>query len=268
MVTTGTKRIAFGACALAAAAFALGAVGCKTHAAAKPASAFADCDPAVDLERCASDGARMFCDADTLVWGTLGYCSHGATCKEIALPAGATPVGAMATQCEGSAAIGGSSDATVIYGGPVAVGSVPSSDAKGSDASADATVPGDAKGPADAAKPSCGNGVCDSDETAASCAKDCAPPVCGDDFCAAKENPGNCAWDCAAGASAGAQCMIAHCPGIAGLCKASQGCLNQLADVWLCAKGCTGCLSKCLAGADAVVFQVASCGAAACLGGP
>jgi hypothetical protein len=47
----------------------------------------------------------------------------------------------------------------------------------------------------------CGNGKCESDETATTCAKDCAPPpppaVCGDGKCEAPETVTSCAKDCA-----------------------------------------------------------------------
>jgi hypothetical protein len=44
----------------------------------------------------------------------------------------------------------------------------------------------------------CGNGVCETGETATSCAADCAPPppVCGDGFCEAPETAASCQLDC------------------------------------------------------------------------
>jgi len=41
----------------------------------------------------------------------------------------------------------------------------------------------------------CGDGTCNTDETAASCPADC-PQVCGDGFCGPGENCGNCPGDC------------------------------------------------------------------------
>jgi len=44
----------------------------------------------------------------------------------------------------------------------------------------------------------CGDGVCDANENASSCAEDCSPPgdVCGDGVCGLTESSNNCAEDC------------------------------------------------------------------------
>ncbi len=248
------------------------ALACESKAPVRKAAAAAACDPARDRQGCLSDTAMGTCDEASKTWLTTGYCSNGAHCVAQALPEGITPVGAEFVRCEGGTAVSdASSDGIgVAVGGPTAVRIASDATATGTDAKAGAdsdSSGGDA--PAEAGPSAlCGNGVCDSSETAASCAKDCATPVCGDAFCAAAESKANCAWDCVAGAAAGAQCMIANCPSQGAVCSPAPGCLLKLAQVWACAKGCSGCLPQCLqaASTDPVAFQVVACGAAQCVG--
>src|SRR5688500_4226641 len=42
----------------------------------------------------------------------------------------------------------------------------------------------------------CGNGACETGETAVTCAMDCATAVCGDNMCIPPENQSNCPGDC------------------------------------------------------------------------
>ncbi len=218
------------------------------------------CDPAKDRERCepSIDGIRQLCDAATKQWLTVAYCPSG-ECKELPAvdDASSDSSSGVSTVCAPKAQGSGNSDAkggtSYWQGGSSGAGG------SGGDTTSETA---DSTGSSVA----CGDGLCSSDESPDSCPADCAAQ-CGDSLCTKGEDGGTCAWDCVAGAQAGAQCMIAKCPGAGLQCKASSTCAVVLAQVWACAQGCSGCLSTCLAqaGADSVVFSVASCSAAACL---
>ena len=76
--------------------------------------------------------------------------------------------------------------------------------------------------PVDAAKPVCGDGICNGPETAASCPGDCAinPPVCGDGVCDGTEDCSSCSDDC-------------------GVCPPSGGCNNN--GICNVGEDCTSC---------------------------
>lgn len=220
------------------------------------------CDPSRDRERCepSIDGIRQVCDPGTKLWLTVAYCPSG-RCEQVADADAATAGTATAytALCVAKpTGDGGSSDGagTGYWQG----GSTGSSDGGGSN--------GETKDD-DGTSAACGDGLCSPTEGPDTCPADCAA-LCGDSLCSKGEDGGSCAWDCVSGAKAGAQCMIAKCPGGSLQCKPGSACELTLAKVWACAKGCSGCLSSCLAqaGADSVVFSVASCSAAACLGNP
>lgn len=251
------------------------------------------CNAAAEFEKCGDDfpPQRWRCDPVTSTWVTLAYCPPDTQCAAAPLPAeatagiastcvakasadGATLDGGGADTAQGDTAQGDIAQADSTLGdstlGDSAQGGDggPAGDAiAGKDAGKDSAAPPDAaKDALDATGGLCGNGVCDQEESVAACPLDCAKPVCGNGQCQTGES-GACAYDCTAGAAAGAACMLAKCPGEAQACKTSSSCPVALAAIWGCAKGCSGCLAKCLSsfGKDPKVFSVASCGAAACL---
>ncbi len=221
------------------------------------------CDPSRDRERCdpSIDGIRQVCDTGTKLWLTVAYCPSG-QCEQVAdadtSDAGKiTPFTAVCVaKATGSGGKGDGGGTGYWQGGGTAT-----SDA-GDGGSSETTDD-------DGTSLACGDGLCSPSEGPDTCPADCAP-LCGDSLCSKGEDASNCAYDCVPGAKAGAECMIAKCPGGSLQCKLGSPCERTLAKVWACAKGCTGCLSTCLsqAGADSVVFSVASCSAAACLGSP
>lgn len=251
---------------------------------AKPAKWSADaCDASAEFEKCADERSpqRWRCDPLTNTWVTIGYCPTGFQCVPAELPTGATA--GVGTTCADSS-VEDASAQDVKDGGANDSGA---NDTKANDGAAkdsetkdSETKDGETKdadtdsGPAadvskdsvDAAGGLCGNGVCDKEESPTSCPVDCAKAVCGNGQCQTGEAE-NCPYDCSAGAAAGVSCMLAKCPGEGQQCKVSASCPLALAAIWSCAKGCSGCLSKCLSiyGKDPKVFAVASCSAAACL---
>ncbi|MBI5608797.1 MAG: hypothetical protein HY902_07935 [Deltaproteobacteria bacterium] len=223
------------------------------------------CDPNRDHERCepSIDGIRQVCDAGTKMWLTVAYCPSG-RCEQVA---DTDAAGADTTSAGRSPAFVAVCVAKPTGSGDTSDGGGssywPGTGTANSDAATSETTDSDSTSLA------CGDGLCGADEGPDSCPADCAP-ICGDSLCSKGEDASSCAWDCVPGAKAGAQCMIAKCPGGSLQCKPGSACELVLAKVWACAKGCSACLSTCLsqAGADSVVFSVASCSAAACLGSP
>lgn len=120
---------------------------------------------------------------------------------------------------------------------------------------------------ADPKDKSCGDGVCDTGETSASCPKDCTASTCGNNVCDASETSTSCPADCAASAcgngvcendedatSCAADCSDEYCGD--GLCEASEStascpmdcpaseCGNGLCeedeDATTCSQDCSG----------------------------
>ncbi|MSQ84280.1 MAG: hypothetical protein EXR77_15585 [Myxococcales bacterium] len=91
--------------------------------------------------------------------------------------------------------------------------------------------------------PVCGNGKCDSGETATTCAKDCAaPPVgCGDGKCASGET---CPMDCNAETAPTIACGWTNCKSQMAACAAKKPCI----DYFNCMASCkcdAGCQEEC-----------------------
>ncbi len=109
------------------------------------------------------------------------------------------------------------------------------------------------------AKPTCGDGVCEGDETPDSCPLDCqgAGPVCGDGSCDPGENPNNCPQDCQGGGGGAGECLQKNCGDELKACQGNPKCV----ELRKCSGGCQGnqqCLQKCSqeAGEEAVeTFQ-------------
>jgi hypothetical protein len=214
-----------------------------------------------DLERCDPDDGRMRQRCSDGLWLAAGLCPWA--CREVALPASATPAGALMAVCADQASDGQTTD-----GWGAADGDSGLDGEDGGSGDEDAAPPADgtpADGtPADGdvADASALDGGADDGATLDGAA------ACGDGLCTASETAGDCAWDCASGAQTAVACMLAKCPGPAQVCSKTPACPLALAQVWWCAKGCSGCLAGCLAplSGDVVTFSVASCSAAACLG--
>ena len=79
---------------------------------------------------------------------------------------------------------------------------------------------------------SCGDGVCDSDESCADCAEDCGscPSTCGDGVCDSDETCGDCAEDCGS------------CPSMCGdgVCDSDETCNDCASDCGSCGTGRSG----------------------------
>ncbi len=119
--------------------------------------------------------------------------------------------------------------------------------------------------------PVCGNGQCESPESAQSCPADCpaGPPVCGDAWCQIEsESPSLCPIDCDAGAVAVLTCLKAPCAAELGVCLGSKACILALGEAMSCLSSCGGgsncdvCgkIASAKPGGDAVV----ACGFAQC----
>ncbi len=150
------------------------------------------CNPNTQNQGCLQ-GLRMQCQTDATSglggkWQLAGPCAVGEICVETVDPTGATK--RIAT-CKSSATGG---DATSGGDGTT------SSDATGS--GGDGSVGSDDTGtsPKDTGPVigSCGDGFCNTGETAASCPEDCgAAPVCNNNgVCEAGETKANCPADC------------------------------------------------------------------------
>jgi hypothetical protein len=192
-------------------------------------------------------------------WVGIGICAEA--CREFALPADVTPLGALVTAC-----VAGGGDAHGDTQGQDAAldtdaAAVDADSAAGDAADVAVDVVADSDGAAQDGAPLDGDG-------ADGAPLDGGAASCGDGACQGPESAATCAWDCAEGGQAAVACMLAKCPGPAQVCAAKAHCPLALAQLWWCAKGCSGCLAGCLAplSGDVVTFSVASCSAAACLG--
>jgi cysteine-rich repeat protein len=113
-------------------------------------------------------------------------------------------------------------------------------------------------GPAEAAKPFCGDGICKGNETVESCPLDCQAggEVCGDGVCSGSETCESCSSDC--GICPPAQCNLD------GICNSGEDCTSCQGD---CAGVTSGKPSnRYCCGAD--TCDPALCGAGACTSTP
>lgn len=86
---------------------------------------------------------------------------------------------------------------------------------------------------------SCGNGVCDNGETAATCAADCvAVSGCGDGTCNNGENATSCPLDCNTKVASMLSCVKTTCPTEYAACSTDAACMTA-------ANAAMGCVSKC-----------------------
>lgn len=115
-------------------------------------------------------------------------------------------------------------------------------------------------GPAFAAKPACGDGVCNGKETAASCPADCdvVQDVCGDNICGPTETQESCPIDCGEPppavcnndgvCNAGEDCLgCGDCPGKTGGSPKNRYCcgLDGFCDTGLCGASCGALVPDC-----------------------
>lgn len=72
----------------------------------------------------------------------------------------------------------------------------------------------------------CGNGVCETGETATSCSQDCggSSPVCGNGTCETGEDATSCPADCGGGGSGALNCSDPNTIIGCGLCSAAMIC--------------------------------------------
>jgi lysophospholipase L1-like esterase len=111
-----------------------------------------------------------------------------------------------------------------------------------------------------AAKPACGDGICNGKENATSCPADCGPvaDVCGDGICGLTETPESCPGDCAEPppaacnddgvCNAGEDCLgCADCAGKTGGSPKNRYCcgLDGFCDTALCGASCGAAVPFC-----------------------
>ncbi len=121
-------------------------------------------------------------------------------------------------------------------------------DSEPTDSATDAAAPDVApdNGQPDIGKPdsgpklTCGDGLCTTPETTASCPNDCLKPVCGDGFCQKPESGVSCALDCAPKALAELACMKKLCPSAVATCTADLACAGVLGNALACASNANG----------------------------
>lgn len=131
----------------------------------------------------------------------------------------------------------------------------------------------DGRAPFDPYAVTCGDGVCEANETSANCAADC-PPVagastCGDKKCVAGEEF-VCLGDCPPTAhSAYFSCLSTSCPTTYDACGADPGCIDGLDCLQSCTAAYADCQQTCAAtisdpGSLDLAKALASCGTPAC----
>ncbi len=103
----------------------------------------------------------------------------------------------------------------------------------------------------------CGNGKCETGETAANCAVDCGVPVsgCGNGVCDNGETPTSCALDCNTQIAPMVSCVKSTCPTQYSACMVDSACVTA-------ADAAMTCLSKCATSDIMCMFNCQSAGGA------
>ena len=167
------------------------------------AAAGTPCNPTSQNQGC-FNGVRMQCTADSSStlggkWSLSGPCATGQTCVEAADPADANK---HIAQCKGASGTDAttSADGAIIGGDDATTGGKDTSGTIGSCGDGFCNTGETATScPADCgAANNCGNGVCDAGETKASCPADCSTTTnkCGNGICDAGETKTSCPADC------------------------------------------------------------------------
>jgi hypothetical protein len=271
------------ACGMAACGSSTAAGGGGSITAGKAGDA---CNP-LSMNQGCYNGVRMQCLADSTSttggkWALIGACASNEACTESADPSSATKH--IAT-CK---ATGSGADTTT--GGDIATGedvAVGSDSTIGKDGTGVVGSCGDGfcntgetavNCPADCGTaPVCNNnGTCDAGETKANCPADCntvAPKCNNDGTCDAGETTANCPGDCPAGGTDPTACLQSKCAAEYQACGTDQACVTLASCVGKCSSGSdTACINPCAqtAGQAAVdeYNAIGKCGQAnGCFGG-
>ena len=217
------------------------------------------CNPATVNQGC-FNGVKMACAKDSTSatggkWSLLGTCDNGTACTETADP---TDTSAAKTKklasCQaaggtGTDATSGGSDATTggsdtSTGGQDTGGGVLGSCGDGycNTGETAANCPADCGGGGGTGAV-CGNGTCEAGETKANCAKDCntvTNPCNNDGTCDAGETTANCPGDCPTGGTTDpTACLQSKCANEYNACGTDQACVTLV-----------NCLGKCTSSSD------------------
>ncbi len=278
MAVDATKRSAvrplLGAMVVVAAAACSTSGGAAGGSASSAGAAGSGCTPTTQNQGC-FNGVRMQCTADATAttggkWALSGTCAVGEICSETVDPSNAAK--RLAT-CK---ATGGGSDATTGADGTTAADTTTGADGTttadvkiigGDDTGTVTPDTGPAIGscgdgfcntgetaancPADCgtAGPVCGNGTCEKGETKANCPADCGTvaPVCNNNgTCDAGETTANCPADCPASGSDPTACLQANCGTEYNACGSDQACVTLLNCLNACTSATdTACINAC-----------------------
>ncbi len=254
-----------------------GAGGSGTSAAA----AGTPCNPASQNQGC-FNGVRMQCTADASTtlggkWALSGPCGLNESCVEAADPTNASK---HIAQCKANGSTGTDattgSDATtgmdvaIVGGDDTGTGTKDTGGTIGSCGDGFCNTGETAAScPADCGTVNnCGNGTCDAGETKANCPADCTGGTtnkCGNGTCDAGETTANCAADCPAAGTDPTACLQAKCANEYGACGNDQKCVDLLTCLNACTSASdTACINACAAtagqGAVTEYTNLGNCG--------
>lgn len=121
------------------------------------------------------------------------------------------------------------------------------------------------------AGPVCGDKICQSPETLNDCATDCPSPICGDLWCQTPEDSSSCEIDCDVFVVAAVHCLQQQCGAATANCLSDSACRDVLSNGLSCVVNCAGsqdCIDFCQVNLkkNSKANAVSACGFDSCAG--